>query len=74
MGTHDLPAFIDYILEETKNHNVIGKLAAYVGHSQGTTQFFIGSSMKPDYFQDKVNLFVALAPIVRLDHTTNGGF
>lgn len=74
MGTHDLPAMIDYILEETKDHNVLGKIAAYIGHSQGTTQFFIGSSMLPGYFKAKVNMFVALAPIVRLDHTSNGGF
>jgi len=32
---------------------------------------FIGASMKPEYFKNKVDLFVALAPIVRLDHSTN---
>jgi hypothetical protein len=32
---------------------------------------FIGSSLKPDYFKEKINHFVALAPIVRLDHSTN---
>jgi len=32
---------------------------------------FIGSSMNSSYFKDKVDLFVALAPIVRLDHTKN---
>jgi hypothetical protein len=33
---------------------------------------FIGSSMLPEYFKRKVDYFVALAPIVRLDHSTNG--
>lgn len=47
------------------------KLAAYVGHSEGTTQFFIGQTMTPEYFKERVDLFVALAPVVRLDHTTN---
>lgn len=28
---------------------------------------FIGSSLLPDYFQHKIELFVALAPIVRMD-------
>ena len=33
---------------------------------------FIGASLAPDYFESKIDLFVALAPIVRLDHTLNG--
>jgi hypothetical protein len=28
---------IDYILNETEGKNVIGKIAAYIGHSEGTT-------------------------------------
>lgn len=72
MGLHDLPAEIDYILNFTAGINPLGnKLAAYIGHSQGTTQFFIGGSMRPTYFSEKVNLFVALAPVVRLDHSPN---
>ena len=65
MGTYDIPAMIDFILKTTGKQ----KLAAYVGHSEGTTQFFIGSSLKADYYHSKVNLFVAIAPVVRLDHT-----
>lgn len=30
---------------------------------------FIGTSMKPDYFKERVGIFIAFAPIVRLDHT-----
>ena len=32
---------------------------------------FIGASMLPEYFKAKVHSFTALAPIVRLEHTTN---
>jgi len=32
---------------------------------------FIGGSLKPDYFKEKVEYFVALAPIVRMTHTKN---
>lgn len=71
MGTQDVPAFINFILNKTEGKNKIGKLAAYVGHSEGTSQFFIGSSLMPEFYKEKVNLFVALAPIVRLDHSTN---
>jgi hypothetical protein len=71
MGLYDLPAFIDFILNKTNETNIIGKLAAYIGHSEGTSQFFIGESMMPEYFEKNVNLFVALAPVVRLDHSTD---
>jgi len=33
---------------------------------------FIGASLKPEYFESTVDLFVALAPITRLDHNKNG--
>lgn len=71
MGLYDVPAMVDFILKETEGKNKIGKLAAYIGHSEGTTQFFIGSSLKADYYKEKVNLFVALAPVVRLDNSPN---
>jgi pimeloyl-ACP methyl ester carboxylesterase len=66
MGLYDAPGFVDYITN-LRNETKI----TYVGHSEGTTQFFMGASLNPDYYKDKVNLFVGLAPIVRLDHSTN---
>ena len=35
---------------------------------------FIGASLLPAYFRGKVDMFVALAPIVRLDNTSNKAF
>lgn len=67
MALHDDPAFIDFILKRAGKEKLI-----YVGHSQGTTQMFIGSSMKPDYFSSKVSLFVALAPVARLSQEQSG--
>jgi hypothetical protein len=32
---------------------------------------FIGSSMNPTYFQQRIGVFVALAPVVRLDNINN---
>ena len=61
MGTIDVPTFIDYVLATTG----LQKLA-YVGHSEGTTQMFMGSSLMPKYFASKVNIFIALAPVARL--------
>ena len=37
MGLYDIPAFIDFILKKTDGKNINGKVAAYVGHSEGTT-------------------------------------
>lgn len=42
-----------------------------MGHSEGTTQFFMGATLIPDYYKQKLNLFIGLAPIVKLDHSTN---
>ena len=65
MGLYDVPAMTGHILNETKTT----KLAAYIGHSMGTTQFFVGSSLLPEFFTNKINLYVALAPVARMDHT-----
>ena len=69
MGTKDVPAEIDFILSKTGQSKV-----GYVGHSEGTTQFFIGSSMLPEYFAEKVNVFIALAPVARLTNTMSSFF
>lgn len=61
-----MPAFTEHILEQTKDTNPMDKIAAYVGFSEGTTQFFIGASMLPDYYASKFNMFVAWAPITRI--------
>ncbi|CAG4991878.1 unnamed protein product [Colias eurytheme] len=60
IGNYDLPALIDYVLQETGYE----KLNA-IGHSQGTTIFFVMGSMRTEY-NDKVNAFIALAPIAYL--------
>jgi pimeloyl-ACP methyl ester carboxylesterase len=58
MARQDLPTIIDHILEKTGKDQL-----TYIGHSEGTTQFFLGASLLPDYFASKVNLFVGLAPV-----------
>lgn len=44
MGLKDIPAFTDFIIKTTGQKKI-----AYVGHSLGTTQFFAGLSLMPDY-------------------------
>ena len=59
MGTIDVPTFIDFITEKTGQKQV-----SYVGHSEGTMQMFMGLSLMPEYFKEKVNVFAAMAPAV----------
>lgn len=42
-----------------------------MGHSEGTTQFFLGASLNPEYFTQRVNLFVALAPVASTANISN---
>ena len=66
MGTIDVPTFIDFIIEKTGLPSI-----SYVGHSEGTTQMFMGLSSMPDYFKKHVNLFVAMAPPVYIGSITD---
>lgn len=61
MGMKDLPAMIDLVLKETGQSKL-----SFLGHSMGTTQMLIGLSMIPEYYKDKINLFVAMGPVARL--------
>lgn len=55
-GNFDLPAIIDYIQLKTGQAKV-----NYIGHSQGTTDFFVMNSLRPEY-NDKISISLHLAP------------
>lgn len=57
MGSIDLPAMIDYITAVTGQERM-----HYIGHSQGTTSFFVMGSQRPAY-NDRIISMNALAPI-----------
>ena len=65
----DLPTFIDHVLDTTGQEQL-----TYIGHSQGTTQMFLGASLDPDYFSKKVNLFVALGPATKMSNVKVDAF
>ena len=58
MGKYDTPAFIDFVLSKTKQSKL-----TYIGHIQGTAQAFVGASLNPEFWAERLNLFVALAPV-----------
>ncbi|KAI8042910.1 hypothetical protein M5D96_004233, partial [Drosophila gunungcola] len=60
IGKYDVPAAIDLILSLTKQPTI-----QYIGHSQGSTAFFVMCSESPHYAH-KVQLMQALSPTVYL--------
>ncbi|KAI9987704.1 hypothetical protein PInf_023748 [Phytophthora infestans] len=64
MGLYDLPAFLNRILDTTGRSTV-----SYVGHSEGTTQAFVGFSKNQEVAK-KVDYFGALAPVAWTGHAT----
>lgn len=65
MGVLDLPAVIDYILTQTKASKL-----QYIGHSQGTAEFFALAAQKPEY-NNKIEMMHALAPIAFMSHVVS---
>ncbi|XP_073960785.1 gastric triacylglycerol lipase-like [Choristoneura fumiferana] len=59
MGLYDIPAMVDYVLEQTSAKKLI-----YIGFSQGGGTFFIMNSEKPEY-AEKIGLFIGLSPSTR---------
>lgn len=57
IGTRDLPAMIDHVVEITGRNEMF-----YLGHSQGTTAFFVMAAERPEY-QKKIEKMFAMAPI-----------
>jgi len=64
MGTRDVPAVIDYILEVTGQGSL-----HYVGHSLGNTKLMIAINEDAEIVK-KIRLFVCFAPAVYLYKTT----
>jgi pimeloyl-ACP methyl ester carboxylesterase len=59
MADGDFKSTLEFIYEKKKEKVIV------IGHSQGTTQVFAGLSSFPE-LQDKVDKFMALAPVVHM--------
>lgn len=62
IGMIDLPTMIDYVLEKTNYEKL-----HYIGHSQGTTSFFVMASERPEY-NNKILSMQALAPVAYMSN------
>jgi pimeloyl-ACP methyl ester carboxylesterase len=63
MGLYDAPAQVDYVRKVSGRDKI-----TYIGHSQGTTQMFFAISRDEAFWKKRLNLFVAIAPVTKLDH------
>lgn len=61
MGDFDQPAQLQFALSQSGRKNL-----TYIGHSQGSTQMFYSLSAHPEFWSDKINLFVALSPVASM--------
>ncbi|CAI2370342.1 unnamed protein product [Moneuplotes crassus] len=61
MAYYDVPSNVDYILDYTSNEKL-----TYIGHSQGTMQFFAGNAMKN--IAAKIDSFIGLGPVIYVDN------
>lgn len=64
MGLYDLPATFKRILQQTQATELF-----YIGHSQGTTQYFVALSEFPE-LNNQVKAGIMLAPIGHIGHMT----
>lgn len=65
MGSIDIPEMIDYVLNRTQEQSL-----HYIGHSQGTTAFFVMGSMRPQY-NAKIRGAHLLAPAAYMSQMTS---
>ena len=66
MGDFDLPAQVDLIIEHTGKTKI-----TFIGHSQATSAMFYTLYDDRNYWWNRLNVIIALAPATRIDHTTS---
>lgn len=66
MGLHDIPAIVNFIKKETDQDKI-----TYIGHSQGTCQFFAGMTLLPDFYEKSFNGMIALGPVSNLEFVSS---
>lgn len=63
MAIHDLPAALYHVANVTQRPGDI----IYIGHSMGTTMFFVLSSLRPQIAKN-IKAAVAMAPVAYMTH------
>lgn len=64
MALYDLPANIKYIKNITKFDKI-----HYIGHSQGTVQYFIKYTLNPEFMENNIDKFISIGTVVNVFNT-----
>ena len=64
VSKYDIPANINHIRYATKIESE--QKISIVAHSQGSTDIFYGLATNPKFYEENINLLVALGPIARI--------
>ncbi|XP_059079297.1 gastric triacylglycerol lipase-like isoform X2 [Tigriopus californicus] len=64
MGMFDLPAAIHYILDRNTNSTQLD----YIGHSMGTTMFWVAMDQNESWMKARIRMMFALAPVAQVQH------
>lgn len=67
LGHYDMPAVVQYVLAANGAHSTL----SWIGHSRGTQQVFYGLSSMSRAVAPRINMFIALAPVFAVKHTTS---
>ena len=59
-GSFDLKTSVEFILSKKQ----AGQKISLLGYSQGTTVSFYALAEDPDFYKDRIDLFVALSPTI----------
>ncbi len=63
MGAYDLPAAFEFVKAAAKVQKIL-----YVGHSMGTTMFWVAANEHPKYIKETVEKMVAMGPVAKVAH------
>jgi len=66
MARYDFPAHVSYVKKVTEYEKVI-----YIGHSQGSFQYFINYLINPNLIESSVERFVAIGTVVTIFNIVN---
>lgn len=69
MAKYDLPAFVKFIKDKTGWEKLI-----WVGHSQGTFQFFISYLINPEFMENSFEKFVSIGTVATIFNSVNNIF
>jgi pimeloyl-ACP methyl ester carboxylesterase len=64
MAKYDLPAHINFVKKVTGYEKI-----KYIGHSQGTLQFFLAYLFYPEFMEKSIEKFVSVGTVVSIIHT-----